>query len=278
MYFRHHRLWITWSDHSVKTSVSEHALANNMWKCRKNLQTLHERTFFMCFHHFEWIWKVLAKSPWERFYHVFSSFRENFIYKISPLVLGKILGMFYNTLTADGKYPIQYWENLPLPIQMELSDKQNPFHNSLFHFWNLSRILNILKKKKIIVIANVFPKLQTVKIFDRPPCKKRRFGTRFDRQHVKVSHILAKSPWQHFHHVFLLFWDKLIWEMSPQLFHEILGAFLNTLTVDAKYPVDNWEILQFPMETQLSENRKTFSRLLFPFVESTSNFKYLEKR
>ena len=66
--------------------------------------------------------------------------------------------------------------------------------------------------------------------------------------------------------------------MSPQLFHEILGVFLNTLTVDAKYPVDDWEILQFPMETQLSENRKTFSRLLFPFVESTSNFKYLEKR
>ena len=30
------------------------------------------------------------------------------------------------------------------------------------------------------VIANVFPKLQTVKNFVRPPCKKRRLGTHFE--------------------------------------------------------------------------------------------------
>ena len=36
----------------------------------------------------------------------------------------------------------------------------------LFDFWNLHQILNILKKK-MIVIANVFPKLQTVKILIR---------------------------------------------------------------------------------------------------------------
>ena len=37
------------------------------------------------------------------------------------------------------------------------------FLNFLFHFWNLQNTLNILKEK-MIVIANVFPKLQTVKI------------------------------------------------------------------------------------------------------------------
>ena len=37
----------------------------------------------------------------------------------------------------------------------------------------------------MIVIANVFPKLQTVKILVRPLSKKRRFRTRFDSQHVK---------------------------------------------------------------------------------------------
>ena len=46
----------------------------------------------------------------------------------------------------------------------------------------------------MIVIGNVFPKLQTVKIVVRPPPKKRRFRTRFDKEHVKVSQILAKSP------------------------------------------------------------------------------------
>ena len=40
-----------------------------------------------------------------------------------PLVLGEILGVFVNTLTADDKYRVQDCENLPLPIQMQLSKK-----------------------------------------------------------------------------------------------------------------------------------------------------------
>ena len=73
-----------------------------------------------------------------------------------------------------------------------LKNKKN-FLNFLFHFWNLHQILNILKKK-MMVIANVFPKLRTVKNFVTPLCEKRRFGTRFDSRHVKGSGILAESP------------------------------------------------------------------------------------
>ena len=46
----------------------------------------------------------------------------------------------------------------------------------------------------MMVIANVFRDLQTVRILVRPLSKKRRFRKRFDRQHVKMSLILAKSP------------------------------------------------------------------------------------
>ena len=46
----------------------------------------------------------------------------------------------------------------------------------------------------MMVIANVFSDLQTVKILVRSLSKKRRFRKRFHRQHVKVSQILAKSP------------------------------------------------------------------------------------
>ena len=46
---------------------------------------------------------------------------------MSPLVLGEILGVFVNTLTADGKYPVQGCENLQLPIQMQLSGKPKTF-------------------------------------------------------------------------------------------------------------------------------------------------------
>ena len=52
----------------------------------------------------------------------FSTFSGKLIYKMSPLVLRKILGVFVNTLTADCKYRVQDCENLPLPIQMQLSE------------------------------------------------------------------------------------------------------------------------------------------------------------
>ena len=71
----------------------------------------------------------------------------------------------------------------------------------MFHFWNLHQILDILKKK-MIVIANVFQKLQIAKDFVTQLYKKRRFGARLDSRHVKVPRILAKSPGECFYHVF----------------------------------------------------------------------------
>ena len=59
------------------------------------------------------------------------------------------------------------------------------FLNFLFHFRILYHLLNILKKK-MIVIANVFPKLKTVKDLVRPLAKKHRFRTPLDNQHVKA--------------------------------------------------------------------------------------------
>ena len=42
-------------------------------------------------------------------------------------VLGEILGLLANTLTCDGKYPVQGCENLHVPIQMVLSEKRKLF-------------------------------------------------------------------------------------------------------------------------------------------------------
>ena len=85
-------------------------------------------------------------------------------------MLGEALVMFFQWLAANGKYPVPDCENFELPIQMQLSQKQNIFLNFLIRFRNLREILNILKKRKI-VIANVFPKLQTFEILVRPLCK-----------------------------------------------------------------------------------------------------------
>ena len=57
----------------------------------------------------------------------FLSFSVKLIWKMSPLVLDEMLGVFVNTLTADGKYPVQVCENLQVPIQMQLSEKRETF-------------------------------------------------------------------------------------------------------------------------------------------------------
>ena len=46
---------------------------------------------------------------------------------MSDLVLGDVLVVFFNRLTADGKYPIQDCVNLQLQIQMKLSLKRESF-------------------------------------------------------------------------------------------------------------------------------------------------------
>ena len=129
-----------------------------------------------------------------------------------------------------------------------------------------------------MAIANVFPKLQTVKNFARLLCKERCCGKLFDTQHVKMSQILAKSPLEHFYHMFSSFWEKLIWQISPVLLREILGIFFNTLIVERRYPIEDWENVPLPIQTQLYGKRKKFSEFLVPFMDSASEFKRFEKK
>ena len=134
-----------------------------------------------------------VKYAWEHFDHIFSSLWETLIWKISPLVICWILGVFRNTLTANDKYPVRDCQNLSSPIQLQLSLNPKAFFILLFHFWNLNQILNILKKK-MIVIATLFRKLQTVKDLVRPLFKKHHFRNSFDNQHVKESQVVWNLP------------------------------------------------------------------------------------
>ena len=86
-------------DHSLKSAVSEDALTVNMWKRPRYSRNLHEGG---------------------RFYHVSLSFPGKLISKMYTLVIGKILRVF-------DKYRVQDCENLPLPIQMQLSEKRKTF-------------------------------------------------------------------------------------------------------------------------------------------------------
>ena len=53
---------------------------------------------------------------------------------MSPVVSGEMWGLSVNTLTSDGKYPIQGSENLQLPIQMPMSQKRKKFSEFFIPF------------------------------------------------------------------------------------------------------------------------------------------------
>ena len=57
--------------------------------------------------------------------------------------------------------------------------------------------------------------------------------------------------------------------MSPLVLGEVLVMFVHRLTADGKYPVQDCENMQLPIQTQLSQKRKTFSQFSVPFLEST---------
>ena len=65
--------------------------------------------------------QTLVKSSWEHFYHIFLSLWGEQTWKISTWLKFKMIGLFVNTWTADYKYPVPECENLPFPIQIQLS-------------------------------------------------------------------------------------------------------------------------------------------------------------
>ena len=88
---------------------------------------------------------------------------------LSQIELGKvtffkseILGLLVNTLTTDEEYSRNNKENLPLPIQRQVSEKLKTFSQFLIAF--LESTLNLEHfEKKMGLIAQVFLKLLTLK-------------------------------------------------------------------------------------------------------------------
>ena len=65
--------------------------------------------------------QTLVKSSWEHFYHIFSLLPLEMIWKISPWFKFEIIALFVNRWTADYKYSVADCQNLPFPIQIQLS-------------------------------------------------------------------------------------------------------------------------------------------------------------
>ena len=112
--------------------------------------------------------------------------------KKSLLVICKISRLFINTVRADGKCSLFNRDNLTQPIQMKVSRKHKTF--SQFVSAVMKRNLNFehFQKKKMSLIADVFPKLPTPKNLARSMSKNSRFKGSFGKQHGKRGQILLK--------------------------------------------------------------------------------------
>ena len=147
------------------------------------------------------------------------------------------------------------------PFKCNYAKNKKHFLSFLPHLWNLHQILYIFQKKKI-VRGNVFLNIKTVKYLVGPLFKRRRFRPFFHSQLVKWSQTLAKTGKKELYHNFSSLLGELIWKITPLLKFEIIGLFVNILTVVYKYPVQDSETLPFPIQMQLSWKRKIFFQFL----------------
>ena len=108
--------------------------------------------------------------------------------------------------------------------------------------------------------------------------KKSRFRGPFKKQHGKLAQLLFKSASQHLYHFQWSLTSQLSCKKSLLLTWKILGLLVNTLAADEKYPVLNRDNLTIPIQMQLSQKKKTFSRFFTDFLSSNWNFGRLGKK
>ena len=201
--------------------------------------------------------KALLKSEWQQLYHIYWSLRRKLSWKKSLLVICKILTLFVNTLTADGKYSLINRDNLTHPIQMQLSQKQKGFTPIFYAFLKSILYFEHFNKKRIL-IADVFQKLCTPKNVVTQMSKKSCFRGHLNKEHGKPAQTLLKSKRQHLYHIYSSLWRWLSWKKPLLVKCKILRQFVNTLTADDKYSLLNRDNLTQPIQMQLSQKQKTF--------------------
>ena len=71
--------------------------------------------------------QALLKTASQHFDHIHWSLTRKLSWKKCLLLISQILGLLVNTSAVDEKYPVLNRDNLTIPIQMQLSQKQKTF-------------------------------------------------------------------------------------------------------------------------------------------------------
>ena len=91
--------------------------------------------------------QTFLKVACQHLYHIYWSLWRQLACKSSLLLTCKILRLFPNTLTADGKYSFPNRNNLSQTIQMQVSRKQNTFSEFFSAFLKSSWTFEHFQKK-----------------------------------------------------------------------------------------------------------------------------------
>ena len=89
---------------------------------------------------------------------------------------------------------------------------------------------------------------------------------------------MLKSASQQLYQIHWSLGRNLCSKNSLLLTCQTLGLLANTLATNEKYPVLNRGNLTVPIQMQLSEKQKTFSRIFAAFLKSQLNFNNLKKK
>ena len=120
-------------------------------------------------------------------------------------MIWKILRPFSNAMIVNGKYsPVKQ------PVQMQLDQEAKTFAKIFFAFLKSTSNFEHFRKK-VTLIANVFPKLRTPKNVTSTMSKKCRFRRSLEKQHGKWK---LKFERQHLYHIYWSTWRQLTYKKS----------------------------------------------------------------
>ena len=136
--------------------------------------------------------------------------------------------------------------------------------------------MNILKKK-LTVIADVFPKLRIPKnlvkqIFETSP-----FRGPFDKQHAKLDQTQLKSEIHYLCHIYGSLWRQFSWKNFLLVICKFLTLFLQKLAADQKYSLLNKDNLRQQFRCNYLRKKDLFW-ICFPFLKTVLKFEYFQKK
>ena len=133
-------------------------------------------------------------------------------------------------------------------------------------------------KKRMSVLASLFPKLLFPKEAATETSRRSRFKTPFGNQRVNWFQTPLKVASHHYYPFFLWIPGKLGWKKTALLWSKILRLFANTLTANDKNSCRNMQNFLQQLQTLLSEKRKTFSGFFIAFLKCAWNLEHFEKK